>query len=100
MTEAAQLDDHIGQLITIRGEVSYTKIPSIIGVQVLSHDPDLRGRQAEATGILHRYVVTPEEIHELNFGSRGPIANRGPGVFYKLYERDTNYTASVRPVSP
>lgn len=92
LTNAAQLDAHVGELVTIRGEFMNTKIPTIIGVDVRSYNPDLHGQQAEATGVLQRWVVTPEEI------DGGP--NRGPGVFYRLKDQATNDTAAVRPVSP
>lgn len=94
LTQAAQLDAHVGDVVTIRGEVTNTKIPTIIGVDVQSCDPDLRGRRAEATGVLQRHVVTPEQIAEANY------ANRGAGVFYRLKDQDSDCNASVRPVSP
>jgi|GEM_PF-2849177 len=94
LTSRDQLDAHVGQLVTLRGEVSNTKIPEILGVDVQSNHPDLRGQYAEATGVLHRYVVTPDEIEAANF------ANRGAGVFYRLKDPDSAYEASVRPVSP
>jgi len=94
LTDATQLDAHVGNLVTVRGEVTNTKIPTIIGVDVQSFDPDLRGQQAEATGILQRHVVTPEQIAEANY------ANRGPGVFYRLKDQSSDYLAAVRPVLP
>lgn len=94
LTKVAELDEYVGQLVTIRGEVADSKIPTIIGVDVRSFDPDLRGQLAEATGILQRHVVTPEDIAEANY------ANRGPGVFYRLKDQTSDYEAAVRPVSP
>ena len=94
LTSPDQLDDHVGEIVTIRGEVSNTKIPMIIGVDVHSYNPDLRGQRAKATGVLRRYVVTAEQVTNANY------ANRGPGVFYRLKDVDSDYVAPVRPVSP
>lgn len=94
LTNATELDEHVGQLVTIRGVVRNSKIPTIIGVDVRSFDPDLRGQQAEATGILQRHEVTSEDLAEVNY------ANRGPGVFYRLKDEAWDYEATVRPVSP
>jgi hypothetical protein len=43
VTNQSDLDLYIGKVITIRGKVTNTKIPTIIGVDVRSEDPDLRG---------------------------------------------------------
>ncbi|MFK7790338.1 MAG: hypothetical protein AB8C95_12705 [Phycisphaeraceae bacterium] len=94
LTNPTELDEHVGQLVTIRGIVRNVKIPTIIGVDVRSFDPDLRGQQAEATGILQRHEVTSEDLAEVNY------ANRGPGVFYRLKDQASDYEATVRPVSP
>lgn len=94
ITDATALDSYVGQLVTIRGEVSNSKIPTILGVDVQSNNPDLRGQFAEATGVLQRHVVTPEEIATANF------AHRGAGIFYRLKDQDSDYEAAVRPVSP
>ena len=94
LTDYAELDAHVGELVTVRGEVSNSKIPTILGVDVQSSDPDLRGQQAEATGVLQRSVVTPESLERVDF------AHRGPGVFYRLKDQDSDYAAPVRPVLP
>lgn len=94
LTSADQVDDHVGEIVTIRGEVSNTKIAMIIGVDVQSSNPDLRGQRAEATGLLRCYVVTTEQVANAKY------ANRGPGVFYRLKDVDSDYVAPVRPVSP
>ena len=94
LTDYAELDAHVGELVTVRGEVSSSKIPTILGVDVQSFDPDLRGQQAEATGFLQRRVVTPESLERVDF------ASRGPGVFYRLKDKDSNDEAPVRPVLP
>lgn len=93
LTDTADRDEFIGTLVTIRGKVINSKIPTIIGVDVRSSDPDLRGQQGEATGILERWVVTPEEIEEADY------AHRGPGVFYRLKDQDSVYAATAHRVS-
>lgn len=93
LTRKDELDKHVGQLVTVRGEVANSKIPSIIGVDIQSNNPDLRGQIAEATGILLRHVVSPEDIANIDF------AHRGAGVFYRLLDIDSDYEAPVRPIS-
>lgn len=98
ITSTRQLDDHIGLLVTIRGEVMNTKIATILGVDVESDAPDLRGQVAEATGYLQLEVVTQKELDELQ--RDGPVANRGTGTFYRLQSVDSDYDAQVRLLSP
>lgn len=93
LTSNDQLDAHVGQVVTVRGMVTNTKIPTIIGVDVFTFDPDLRGKYAEAMGTLSRHVVTPEQLE----GAR--YAHRGPGVFYVLKSLTEKSAAVVRPVS-
>jgi hypothetical protein len=93
ITREDQLDAHVGELVTVRGTVTDTKWPTILGVDVASGDPDLRGRQGEATGMLERYVVTQEELDALTAEMGGPFQNRGPGTFYRLRDQGTNETA-------
>lgn len=50
VTRAEQLNDAVGQLVTLQGEVVNSNIPTILGVDVESFDPDLRGQRATATG--------------------------------------------------
>ena len=97
LTSGKQVATHVGQTVTLRGVVTNTKIPTILGVDVQSNDPDLRGRLAEATGVLERWVVTPESLAELQ--RNGPVANRGTGTFYRLKALDSDYEAAVRPAS-
>lgn len=99
ITREDQLDAHVGELVTVRGEVTNTKWPTILGVDIASDDPDLRGRQGEATGILERYVVTQEELEALTAEMGGPFQNRGPGTFYRLRDEQSNETAQVRAPS-
>ncbi len=97
LTDYRQLDAHIGKVATIRGVVSNTKIPQIEGVDVLSDDPDLRGKLAEATGILERWTVTAEQL-EADLKKYGMFAHRGPGTFYRLKKIRLNDNAQVRPL--
>ena len=84
-----ELDDYVGQLITIKGEVSNTKIPQILGVDVASDDPDLRGEFAVATGVLVKWIVTEDEVDN-------SVANRGAGTFYRLTDKESNYEVQVQ----
>ena len=83
-----QLDKYVGKSITIKGAVTNTKIPTIMGIDILSDDPNLRGKLGVATGILQKTVFTEDEIDKY-------AANRGAGTFYKLMNPDTNFAAQV-----
>lgn len=82
------LNKYVGKLITIMGQVSNTKIPTIIGVDVSSDKPDLRGEMAIATGILEKWIVSENEVDILS-------ANRGAGTFYRLKVPNSNYESQV-----
>jgi hypothetical protein len=99
ITREDQLDAHVGEVVTVRGKVTNTKVPTILGADVALGDPDLRSRRGEATGILERYVVTQEELDALTAEMGGPFQNRGPGTFYRLRDEETNETAQVRAPS-
>jgi hypothetical protein len=81
-----------GKKVCLVGEVSNTKIPQILGVDVSSDSPDLRGMRAEAYGVLKRYVVTEEEALALD---RQMVAHRGAGTFWVLYDSKTEAPAQV-----
>ena len=81
VTDPADLEKYVNKMITIRGEVVNSKIPTIIGVDVSSDNPDLRGEMAEATGVLVKLVIRAEDVDAYSSG-------RGAGVFYRL--RDLN----------
>ena len=87
-------ESSVGSEIIIGGYVSNTKIPQIMGVDVRSEDPDLRGSLGQARGILERWEVTEEDVS----GAR--TANRGAGVFYRIKEIGSNYTAQVSVLKP
>ena len=61
--------------MAVRGIVSETKIPKIMGVRVQTPF-ELRGQEAYAVGILGKFTV--KKVDPL-------IANDGPGVKYTLY---------------
>jgi hypothetical protein len=99
LTDPSEVMVHIGEIVTIRGVVTNSKIPQIIGVDVHSENPDLRGTLAEATGVLNSWTVTKAQLEESD-RLYGPIANRGPGLFVRLKALDSNYDAPVCVVSP
>lgn len=84
-----QLDKYVGKSITIKGVVTDTKIPTIMGIDIVSDDPNLRGKLGVATGILQKTVFTEDEIDKY-------AANRGAGKFYKLKDPETNFAAQVQ----
>jgi len=95
LTNQSDLDLYVGKVITIRGKVTNTKIPTIIGVDVRSDAPDLRGEIGEATGTLNKWTVTKEGL-EQTIKEKGMFSNRGTGTFYRLKEVSSNLTAHVR----
>jgi hypothetical protein len=97
LTRHAQLDAHLNELVTLRGEVSNSKIPTLLGVDVSSDEPDLRGQEAEATGVLVRWKVTQQEL-DAAIAEHGMFQHRGPGTFYRLREPESDADAQVRPV--
>lgn len=88
ITERSELANYVGKIVTIKGIVSNTKIPTIIGVDISSDDPDLRGKTAKATGILVKWVVNSENIDVLS-------QNRGIGTFYRLKDINSDNDAQV-----
>ena len=83
ITSHKELDNHLGRLVAIRGTISRTKIPTIIGVDI-GNPKDLTGVEGYAVGILSRHDTTAEDIANAD-GRNGPIATRGPGTSYTLY---------------
>ncbi|MEO7797350.1 MAG: hypothetical protein ABIY47_06450 [Opitutaceae bacterium] len=81
-----------GKDVRLVGVVSNTKIAQILGVDVTSDHPDLRGMQAEAYGILQRRVVSKEEARDLD---TKVVAHRGAGIFWILYDPKTRAPAQV-----
>jgi hypothetical protein len=97
ITQAEQLDAAVDKLVTIQGEVANTKIPTILGVDVSSDSPDLRGQKATATGILRKWTVTKEQLDK-QIAEKGLFANRGPGTLYRLVAVGSEYDAQVQPL--
>ncbi len=94
ITDRNQLDSHIGEVVTIRGQVTDTKWPTILGVRVSSDSPDLRGQLAEATGRLEKWTLTQEAIDAAN-AIAGPIQTDGPGIKYRLFDPKTQRESQV-----
>lgn len=88
-----EIDQYVGQLITITGIVSNTKIPQLLGVDIASDDPDVRGLYASATGVLEKTVVTENEVDPYS-------ANRGAGTFYRLIDPDNGRTVQAKHMTP
>jgi hypothetical protein len=96
LTRVDQVAAHVGKVVVLAGEVSKTKMPQILGVDVVSDSPDLRGRPATATGRLLRYEVTKEQVEAMN---RMSVAHRGAGIFYQLVDPTTGHPVQVAPVT-
>jgi hypothetical protein len=94
ITSKGQLEGAVGSLITVRGPVTNSKVPTILGVDVRSDDPDLRGQTAQATGVLERRVVTQAEL-ERRIAIEGQVAHRGAGTFYSVRDEDGQLAAVV-----
>ncbi len=82
VTSAEDIPQYDGQIITIRGRMLNTKLPTVLGVDVAEGKPSLRGQLVEATGQLRKTIVTEEQLP-----GRGELtyAHRGAGVFYHLH---------------
>jgi hypothetical protein len=96
ITDPSQLDAHVGQVITIRGTLARTKIPTILGVDVAAGPSALEEQPAEATGRLEREVITQEQL-DAQIARMGQFANRGAGTFYRLVSTDGAGLARPRP---
>lgn len=77
ITSLDQLDDAVGQRVTIVGVQTRTKIPTVLGVDI-DGEYELSDARVTATGVLERYVVEPRPP------DAPAIAWRGPGTFYRL----------------
>jgi hypothetical protein len=88
ITDPSQLDAAVGKLVTIVGEQTRTKVPTVLGVDV-DGDYDLSDKRVRVTGILHRHVVEPREPDPDEL----PVATRGPGIYYSVVDPATNVLA-------
>jgi len=95
---AADVAGALGKRVTLRGPVENSKIATLLGVDVDSDSPDLRGQAAEATGVLERTTVTQAEL-DAELARVGQFAHRGPGTFYRLIDPQTHQIAKVRPIA-
>ena len=80
--DEAQLHGALGELVTLRGELTRTRIPSILGVDVDAGSAH-PGEPAQATGWLDRDVVAQAELDE-RIAREGQVAHRGAGTFLRL----------------
>jgi len=85
--EDDDLAPHVGAVVTLRGVVTRTKIPTLCGVDV-----DACGLEGhvEATGTLVATSVSQDELDAL-IARVGQVAHRGPGTTYRLV--DATYSA-------
>jgi hypothetical protein len=88
ITTNTNLDSYLSKLITIKGEVSNTKIPQILGIDVSCEEDCSNGEIGIATGILVKIVVSKQDINRYT-------QNRGAGIFYKLMEPNSEYHAKA-----
>ena len=87
----SELDRYVGQVITLKGMVTKSKVATIYGVDVKSAKPNLRGRMATATGLLEKRTIKPKDANRYSAG-------RGPGVYYRLKDPNTGQTVQVEAV--
>jgi hypothetical protein len=95
ITRTEELSGAVGRVVTLRGVVANTKIPTLVGVDIDSETPDLRGRPATATGVLERWTVTQEELDRRAVELGGQVASRSAGTIYRLVEAGTRRLVQV-----
>lgn len=88
ITTSANLDYYVDKLVTIKGQISNTKIPQICGIDVSCDDNAQTGKIGISTGILTSTVVLEKDVDPYS-------ANRGAGTFYRLIEPETDLTSKV-----
>jgi hypothetical protein len=88
LTDRSQLAACVGKRVTLRGVVSRSKIPSILGVDVDAAYA-LSDRLGVATGTLTTYTIPEREPGEL------VMASKGPGTYYSLTALDGNGLAKA-----
>jgi hypothetical protein len=96
LTDEKEFDEHLGQLVAVRGIVSDSKQAFIAGVRVKA-DYDLRGKECYAVGILTKWVVTKEDIAKTE-AIIGSFQHDGPGVKYYLYFDLSGKSAEAKPI--
>jgi hypothetical protein len=85
ITSPAEYPDLVGKRVELAGEVTRSRIPQILGVD-LPQLEEHRGRQVIVTGVLRRTVVTQAQIDAEIQRLGGQFAHRGAGTFYHLDE--------------
>ena len=79
ITDRRELAARVGERVTLRGPISRTRSPGILGVDIDADDA-LADQLGEATGTLETYTIEPQPPDE-------PVgASRGPGTYYRLQE--------------
>jgi hypothetical protein len=96
ITRESELDGAVGRTVRLSGTVANSRIATLVGVDVASEAPDLRGQPAVASGRLEREVVMQEAI-DREIAAHGQFAHRGPGTYYRLIDPHTGQLAQVRP---
>ncbi|MEJ7600469.1 MAG: hypothetical protein WKG01_21350 [Kofleriaceae bacterium] len=77
ITDRGALASCVGKRVTLRGTISRTKSPGILGVDV-DAPYALADQLGEATGTLESYTIEPQPPGEL------VRASKGPGTYYAL----------------
>lgn len=91
-------DLFVGREVRIRGTMSDTKQTQIIGVYVETPaNADLRGQVAEAVGVLECWEDTEEQLEQAE-RQYGAIQSAGPGVHYRLFDRDRGSMSIAGPL--
>jgi hypothetical protein len=96
LTDEKEFDNHLGQLVAVRGTVTNSKQASIAGADV-DAAYELRGQECYAVGILTKWVVTKEDIAKAE-AKVGLFAHDGPGIKYHLYFDLSGKTAEAKPI--
>lgn len=98
MSDTAQVPQHVGQRVTLRGPLVLSKMPTILGVDVDAGNL-ADGQMAVATGRLEKTVVTLQEIQDRT-RREGAFAHRGPGTFYRLVDKSGKLSRAMLYPSP
>ncbi len=86
ITDKSQLDSYVGKFVIIKGLVTNTKIPTILGVDISSDNHFLKGKYAKAEGLLIKWTIKPEDTDSFS-------QSRNPGIYYRLKETDSDLNA-------
>ncbi|MEM9914942.1 MAG: hypothetical protein AAF911_08275 [Planctomycetota bacterium] len=87
LRDPSEVLNFVGVWVTLEGEVSRSKIAQINGVDINADfdGRDMRGRYAQASGILETWTVTQDQLDRAYADNRG-FVNRGPGQFFRLVQ--------------